>query len=644
MDFYNQPVPNTFKVDRLKPFDIPSENGKSLVKVVAVSTTEANYWIVAYTMLVGLMFAAVTRLAIDLVLGFAPLENSGNRRVMLVAFYNSPNPMSAAITIGKYAWTAVSGSKRDGKKAVNWACVRFALGLICIAAALLAIDATAGFTVSAKSLVVRHATRANPAHIFYPDFNDEARQISLFSQVKPIRGSANFQALGRFETSRARLKDRVPITTTTDLPKYNGEPMVRFDYSYYLTGFEMGLQHAPKLNYSVTGYCETNYAIVSRDPTPPDSDLYTYWNSNLTRDGLSPKQEEQMPPFVNMVDGSANQTEADGYPFGWTPHTAFRLTDEKNIGDPWYVTEKNPDYNASDPAYRFGGKNRVKRGRPALVCWQKDTYSLGGHKVNHVSKLHELPGLKLSVLLRDNVFPFEFGSPPIIQLGNNLNFDSLASSLYFAAGSKTLTVSKSSIKDDFTKLVSVAFLYSREVARNLPLLYSTLNGKGLPNLAAVNGEVPSEYADIILESADVAAMSLVVLIATPVACLAAWMLVLVRLTASKYLCTGHGTLSRMHAFSFGLPATQLYRHVDEQVSKRRPGWWSNVTSMTPYVEDIDRDNPIAGAVPDKEALEGEKPYVMPELSGSEGKSEFGVVWPGPTGGHQQQPGRNMGQD
>ena len=320
-------------------------------------------------MLVTIMFATVTRLAIDLVLAFAPLKDSGNRRVMLVAFYNSPNPASGAISMAKYAWRAIFCSTQSERKAVNWACIRFALGLIIIASVLMAADAAASFVVSGKSLVVRHATRANPAHIFYMDFDDAARQGLLLDQVKPIRGSANFQALGRYETSRDQLKERVPIKRT-DLPEHNGEPMVRFDYSYYLTGFEMGFRNTPKLRYDVSGHCETNYDIISRGPLPRDFDVYNYWNDSNTLDGFSPKAEQPIAPFVNMVDGAPHRTEADGFPYGWTPHTAFRLTDDERVDDPWYVTEKNPDYNASINAY--GGKNRVKRGRPALICWQKD--------------------------------------------------------------------------------------------------------------------------------------------------------------------------------------------------------------------------------------------------------------------------------
>ena len=198
----------------------------------------------------------------------------------------------------------------------------------------------------------------------------------------------------------------------TVLAEHNGGPMMRFDYSYYLTGFEMGLQNSPKLRYDVSGHCETNYEIIGRGPMPRDFDLYNYWNDSNKLDGFSPKAEQPIAPFVNMVDGAPYRTEAGGFPFGWTPHTAFQLLDERKSGDPWYVTEKNPDYNASINAYY--GEHRVKRGRPALLCWQKDTFSLGNYIVGHVDKLRELPGLKLSALLRDKVFRFEFGSPPII--------------------------------------------------------------------------------------------------------------------------------------------------------------------------------------------------------------------------------------
>ena len=207
-----------------------------------------------------------------------------------------------------------------------------------------------------------------------------------------------------------------------------------------------------------------------------------------------------------------------------------------------------------------------------------------------------------------------------------------------------MTVSKASIVDDVTKLVSVAFLYSREVVRNLPLLYSTLDGKGFTDLAGVGGMVPSEYANIILDSSGVAALNLEVLIATPVACFIAWILVLLRLRASEAPQLGNikGRLGRMHALSIGLPAAQLYRCADGQVSKRGPGWWSYRSTMAPIVKDIDRDNALSPP-PEEDSENGSKlnPYVMPELLRRSGGGGFEVVMrPDLTGDYQQLPNKD----
>ena len=87
---------------------------------------------------------------------------------------------------------AIFGSRHFGKGAVNWACIRFALSLIGIACVLIATDAAAKFAVSSRFLVVWHATRANPARIFYLDFNDTTQQGDLLGLAEPVRGSANF--------------------------------------------------------------------------------------------------------------------------------------------------------------------------------------------------------------------------------------------------------------------------------------------------------------------------------------------------------------------------------------------------------------------------------------------------------------------
>ncbi|KAF8249491.1 hypothetical protein K440DRAFT_516308, partial [Wilcoxina mikolae CBS 423.85] len=596
MDFYNVPVQGTFALSRHHWFDLPKSNN-TVVKVITVTSTEAGYWLVAYTILVTLIFAGIAPLAMDLVLAFLPIDNSINRIVVLVAFYNANSPTTAISSMFQYIYNHCCRAlfhkiPKDGSKKcrVDWHTLKCAISLMVIAGLLIGANTAAKFFVSANKLIESHAARANPAVLFYPNFYDASNNGELLDQVKPIRGSAGFQALGRYETSRKNLQNRVHVDRR-GLSADNGRPMAQYNYSYQLTGYEMGLQDAPELKYDVSGFCTTDYSIY--EPTD-DLDIWNYWPSWPTyADQYSPRSEQDMPPFLSLSK-NPDQSRAgilnvpsikkNGFMFGLTPHTSFRLSTTENLEDPWYLTEQNPDSNTTT----YGRLWRVKRGRPALRCVQNDTYTLRGQTVYHVDDLKDLQGLKLSNLLRDQVFPFDFATPPMAQLALNLGFNNLASSLYYYPPSKSFTADKASLTEDLTKLVSVSFLYSREVARNLFLVYSTLDRKGLTNLAEVNGTVPYEYADIFLESTAVAALSVKVLVVTPSLCAIIWILVAIRhcmiskaqkedsSDSSDYW----GPAARVKHLRRTLHATQLYRHLFEQLIPQTK--WSGETSTAPY--------------------------------------------------------------
>jgi hypothetical protein len=611
MDFYNSP--GIYILDRYKWFDLPREDG-SFVKVIAVSSNESIYWIIAYAIMVALIFAAVSRLAVDLVLTFLPLKGSGNRVVMLVAFYNANNPTTAILLMIEYCRRALFNATIGNQHAVDWSTLRCALSLMATAMALIAATTTAQFLVSGQQLIERRATRVYP---FYPNFIDAQTDEYLLDTLKPIRASAGFLALGRFETSWKHLVDRVHINTE-ELPRDAGRRMLRFKYEWEITGYEMGLQNAANLKLGVSGSCQTDYSGYN------ESGIRDYWliwpnyqdanYPNGYRDAYNPLDEQLMPPFIgdNILPG---QTMAsiikDGFIFSLLPHTEFRLTSAENLDDPWYSTGRNPDYNASDlQRYAYGGKLRVKRGRPTLMCVQRDNYTLDGtdQLVHHVDELKQLRGLKLSRLLRDNVFRQEFGIPVIAFLARSLGTSSLASSIYWDPTSRMFTADKASLREDFTKLVFVAFLYSREVARNTVLLYPTLEGKGVENVANVNGSVPYEYSDIILDSSEVAALSVKVLIITPTVCVFVWIPVLIRrfLIRPKAIPMSENSGSaRLNLHTIGLQATQLYRCLDEEVSGQRK--WSGRLSMTPYIKEVEEDRWNGQNQPEKDA------FVLPKL-------------------------------
>jgi hypothetical protein len=628
MDFYQEPVPNTYAVSRFKWFDLPTNENGATSRVVAVTAREAQFWVVAYTIIVTLIFSAVGRLAVDLVLAYYSIDGSGNRLIMMVAWYNANNPASAATLMADYCRRALFNTTKGKKKQANWSALRGALFLLSVAGVLIGANTAAKFTVSGSQLIKRHAARTSPNAIFYPDIlalgnlsqgDSGSLGDAVYITLKTIRASAGFQALGRYETSRRRLSEVVKVESTK-FSDSDGNPMAQFNYSYSLTGYEMGLQNAAALRIGVSGFCETNYAEVEEQNA---TDIYNYWGGiPFFRDGLVPTLEEITAPYVNMVDGLQDADEngiyentTRGYNFGLTPHTAYRITNNTGAqNDPWYLTENNPAYNSSLPQYLFGGFNRVKRGRPALTCYQNDTYTLGGHTVHHVDELKYLPGLKLSSLLRDTVFVFEFATPPIVFLGNNLGYNGLGSSQFFNPANKLFDVQFANITDDFTKLVSLSYLYTREVARNIPLLYSalSLSNIGIQNAAAPNGTVPYDYADIILESTEVAAMSVMVLIVTPVICVLVWLLVVFRRTAfglrpkpAEDDEKGH---IRMNLRAVGLQATQLYRFLDEQ--EGNPRRWSGRDSMTPYIKEMEIDMAERN---DKERQHPEHPLFLPTV-------------------------------
>jgi len=612
MDFYD--TPGIYALNRYKWFDLPREDG-SFVKVIAVSSKESIYWIIAYAIMVALIFAAVSRLVVDLVLTFLPLKGSGNRVVMLVAFYNANNPTTAILLMIDYCRRALFNPTIANQHAVDWSTLRCALALIGTAVALIAATTTAQFLVSGQQLIERHAAKVYP---FYPDFTRALTESVLLDALKPIRASAGFMALGRFEPSLKQLVDRVHIDTE-ELPRDNGRQMLRFNYGWEITGYEMGLQNAANLKLGVSGSCRTDYSGFSANAT---RDYWNIWPNyraegypNGYQDAYNPIDEQLMPPFLGdnfLPSQNSTTVRNDGYIFSFTPHTEYRLSLTENLDDPWYLTEHNPDYSATDKLgkYAYGGKLRVKRGRPTLNCVLRDNYTLDGTDqiVNFVYDLKKLRGLKLSSLLRDNVFPQEFGISVIAFLARSLGTSSLASSIYWDPSIRMFTADKASLKEDFTKLVSIAFLYSREVARNTVLLYPTLEGKGLENVANVNGSVPYEYSDIILDNSEVAALSVKALVITPTVCVFVWILVLIRrfLIRPKAIPMSENSGSaRLNLHTIGLQATQLDWCLDEEVSGQRK--WSGRLSMTPYIKEVEEDRWNGQNQPEKDA------FVLPKL-------------------------------
>ncbi|KAF8536875.1 hypothetical protein BDD12DRAFT_261690 [Trichophaea hybrida] len=607
MDFYNIPASrNIYIIDRTRWFSIPQNSTIPVSRlVVSVSQSESRIWVVTYTILVGFVFAAMTRLMAGLVLAYFTLGSSGTRHAMLVAFINTVNsPTTAAKVMFDYFTQSLFSSQRKGKRATDWSALRGSLILFGMTGAMVSGGIITKYLLGGTRLVLFNSASVNPAAIFYPIGigNYDARTLTgitpeAFRSLKRVRNAAIYQAIGRQEAVKGRLDKRVTVNTTKTFGNHGME--IRFEYHYNLTGFEMGIRDAPQLLYAVSGHCNTAYDGVAQsdnaslaNSTKTLVDRYPYFGNTTDANAVVLLEDQFTAPFASVdtdIDpaGLENNKRYGGYRFSITPHTAYRFSKSPNDNDPWYQTEKNPNIGKIWPqSYPY----RVKRSRPPLHCTQNDTYSHGGVTVNYITKLDTLPKLKMSFFLSNLVFNREFGSPVFLLLTSNANYAALESSAYFDANQRGFDAQYASIDADLKRLAYTAFIYSREVVRNTVLLYPTLNNEGLKNVAQ-NGtdKVPDKFADIFLDSPEVAAMDVRVMVATPSVMIILWILVFVwsKMTSSTVCITNHDSQSLHIMRGTALKAVQLYRYLDEEISGTRR--WSGRLSETPYIRDLDSE-------------------------------------------------------
>ena len=132
-------------------------------------------------------------------------------------------------------------------------------------------------------------------------------------------------------------------------------------------------------------------------------------------------------------------------------------------------------------------------------------------------------------------------------------------------------------------------MYSHEVVRNTGVLYSVLEGRDDTRL--FNKAKDVKDAGFCLEGAEVASMSVFVLVATPSICAFLWILLFLfnkRYNPESDLDNEspqarHGM--RLHTFR----AVQLFRELDEALSGDKYKW-SGRDTETPYIRDLDHES------------------------------------------------------
>ena len=361
---------------------------------------------------------------------------------------------------------------------------------IFIALAMTVGNLVAGILVPAQLLMGNVAPVAKDA-IFYPDIdryfwgNDNG---TGFAKLNLLKAPSAVRALGAVELSESTVRKRVDIESDLE----------NLRYGYNVTGVDMGLQSDPKLKLIVNGSCRTErtWLLNSTDKV----DTYRIFGKEIFEVKRQPELE--LPPMVNFRN-DVDTYDGSNFSYAIIVQTAG-LYSHTSSQDPWYTTDKS---GANEPiAYQVRGR------RPALSCWETNKWRLNGKDVSvYGLNSSALPGLKLHELWASKVFPEEFGYPRLVSLGRSAGLSALKSASYSSAPF-ILDAGASAMSTDLERLVMASWISSRDVLRETTRYKSS----DLVNLAkSSKGSVEAGAAKFVLESGDVATLSVRILISVP---------------------------------------------------------------------------------------------------------------------------------
>jgi len=607
---------------------MPTDSGG--IPAVAVSKRTSVYISSTYTILMILIFMVGWNLIIAIIMAWWPTRGDPNRQTALVALWNSGESMNAFALMTSYCERVImymvrggaKGSLKDPEKGgrsdqtgagqgptagsndmgirtesapldqekqngtlegssesdAKCGVSNLLWGLLF---AFLALAMTVGNVVSGilvpVELVIGNFAPPAKSVIFYPDVPFYTRgddNNAGFAKLNSLRAPAALRALGSIEASKVTVRGRMSVDVETS------DGSTKAKYNYNVTGVDMGLQSDPKLQLKVYGECHTDetWLLDSND----QRDTYKLFGGNETH-----KIEHQplvdFPPMVTFViDTNTGDVSTSNTSYAMIVNTGSLYSYTAGV-DPWYVTEK-AGVNAT-VAYQ------VRRGRPALSCWEVSRWHLGGKDVD-VSELDKLPGLKLDEFWTKKVFPYEFGAPRVATIGNAAGPSALKSASYAMAPRYILDADASAIKTDIERLLLGSWVSSRNVVRDT----TTYDEGKIQGVSVGSGGLSDAAAKFVLQSGDVETLSVRILIAVPAILLFLFIFqktlsCVLRHSKPKKKCIINGE----DKDAVALVATQIFRRLDQQIGS----WiWSHTEAIIPMVYPTKREETTAKTDPD----------------------------------------------
>lgn len=364
------------------------------MKAIAVTAQVAIFLVPIYTILLGFILTILWGMISTAIIAWYPSprrtgELADSKERMLVAFYNS-NCLENAI---EYLTGYTFGPLFKDRSAPRWSGLSLFIPTVIF---WLAKQAVSIFVSSL--LVVGKFAPANPGAVFIPQDPINTKGISGLRR-QALMVPAAMRSLATWQKD-SEIRTRVDISTSDpskgDAPE---SPNVAIEYSYSINGYDFGLSSLSSLRQSVIGKCVTDYTWL-QPSNGSGVNVYSLWNSSSPdqQKAITWEATSQDPTYALVFNKPdyISTTTADGnrsYAFlvssaGSTSYTAST--------DPWYLTGTSALKTSShdSPLYT------VLPFRPALSCWQQDTWFLNGQKRGSIFNLRDvLPGNQHSAWL-----------------------------------------------------------------------------------------------------------------------------------------------------------------------------------------------------------------------------------------------------
>ena len=434
------------------PFFMPTNSGDQLA--VSFAGNASIILAAALSVMVTQAFAELWRLICFFAMFFGGDESRRRYGSLAIIWNAKGDPWEAATGLVKYAF---SGTRRSDR----WFSLGFASLAFCVFGGGIAMGIVAPFL-----MLIGNVAPARPGAVSWP-----ARPAGPSEAIQEvaIRAPAFLRALGSAEAARGTLRRKVSIERPTEDEVEEARhdnstglgPKSSVKYRYSLTGADMGLQRGSDLRLLVEGFCATEYSWVmdsksANGPVDDQADHYQLWNDpNRTHSTLL--QDAKYGPradFILHPDFKAQWKKDSNASYAIIPDTA-RIPSHSPSDDPWYATESR---STSD---RFDPDHQIKRQRPPLACWEKDSWSHAGSAVNSVMELAHTPTINIPLILLEIIEAAFYKGPMIYTLSMASGPSALQSRSTRVAGE--INAEDCKMFDDMELLILASFVATKNI-------------------------------------------------------------------------------------------------------------------------------------------------------------------------------------